>query len=241
MRYPLYDAHAHLGSKVEQEIRKNYSIGTLMNASTPEEYERAKQLASESAYIIPTFGVHPWSADKINVADCIACLKDVEIIGEIGMDSVWCEVPLEKQEEVFKQQLELAERWGKPIILHTKGEEARIAELIQPYTMPILIHWYADEKYLEAYNQKNCYFTIGPDFQTSTVTWQIAKLIPLERLFVETDGISAVEWALDREVECEELPHLLEAGMQWLADLKGITLEKVASQMVKNMRSFRNQ
>lgn len=238
MRYSLYDAHAHLGSEVEQNLRKNYPIGTFMNASTPEEYEKIKQLAREASHIIPTFGIHPWQADQMSVDSCLPYFKVTKVIGEIGMDSVWCKVAREIQEAVFVQQLELAEKWRKPIILHTKGEEKRIAQLIEPYTIPILIHWYADEKYLESYRQKGCYFTIGPDFQTSVAVQQVAKCVPLERLMIETDGISAVEWALGRKVQCEELPCLLETTMQWLADLKGTTLEKVAHQIEQNMIAF---
>ena len=53
-------------------------------------------------------------------------LKQASIIGEIGMDSVWCDVDLEIQKEVFEKQLQLAKEWDKPVILHTKGQEKTI-------------------------------------------------------------------------------------------------------------------
>ena len=36
------------------------------------------------------------------------------------MDSVWCDVDLKIQKEVFEKQLQLAQALNKPVILHTK-------------------------------------------------------------------------------------------------------------------------
>lgn len=41
------------------------------------------------------------------------------------MDSVWCDVDLKIQKEVFEKQLQLAQALNKPVILHTKGQEKR--------------------------------------------------------------------------------------------------------------------
>lgn len=41
------------------------------------------------------------------------------------MDSVWCDVDLKIQKEVFEKQLQFAQALNKPVILHTKGQEKR--------------------------------------------------------------------------------------------------------------------
>lgn len=46
--------------------------------------------------------------------------------------------------------------------------------------------------------------------------------IPVERLFVETDGISAVAWTMgEAEAEWNMLPFALQANMQSLAEATG--------------------
>ena len=53
------------------------------------------------------------------------------MVGEIGMDSVWCQVPLPIQERVFREQLAMACSLKKPVVLHTKGQEKAIASILK--------------------------------------------------------------------------------------------------------------
>lgn len=229
-----YDVHAHLGSIEEQKVRSKYEINTLINATSIEECQKIQSLAQNNTWINLSVGVHPWQANKVTVKELSPYMKNCAVIGEIGMDSVWCDVDLEVQESIFLQQLNLAKALKKPVILHTKGQEARIRELIEAYTIPIMIHWYSEERYLRDYITKDCYFTLGPDFKTSKAVQQIAKEVPLSRLFIETDGLSAVEWALERKVSEKEIPDLITEAMMYLAEIKGTTLKQVAKQLEAN-------
>ncbi len=119
------------------------------------------------------------------------------VIGEIGMDSVWCDVPLSKQEKVFCAQLELASALKKPVVLHTKGQEKKIAGLIRNYENTYLVHWYSGEEGLSEFLELDCYFTVGPDVFYNPSVQRAARLAPENRLLVETDGCSAVKWAYE--------------------------------------------
>ncbi len=119
--YPLIDAHTHLGSDSERSERQKKQILSLVCASTPPEAESL--LKTAKPYLLPTAGLHPWQAASYFVNDMLPYLTACPVIGEIGMDSVWCDVPLDRQEEVFRAQLAIACQMKKPVILHTKGEE----------------------------------------------------------------------------------------------------------------------
>ena len=119
--YPLIDAHTHLGSDSERSERQKKQILSLVCASTPPEAEAL--LKTAKPYLLPTAGLHPWQATSYFVNDMLPYLTACPVIGEIGMDSVWCDVPLDRQEEVFRAQLAIACQMKKPVILHTKGEE----------------------------------------------------------------------------------------------------------------------
>lgn len=154
--YPLIDAHTHLGSDSERSERQKKQILSLVCASTPPEAEAL--LKTAKPYLLPTAGLHPWQAASYFVNDMLPYLTACPVIGEIGMDSVWCDVPLDRQEEVFRAQLAIACQMKKPVILHTKGEEDRIASILPEYPNTYLVHWYSCEEYLDQYLALGCYF-----------------------------------------------------------------------------------
>ena len=91
--------------------------------------------------------------------------KTCDAIGEIGMDSVWCEVPMDIQRRSFERQLQIAADLKKPVILHTKGMEREIAAMVRDFPEPVCVHWYSGGiESFEAFLEMGCYFTLGPDF-----------------------------------------------------------------------------
>ncbi len=60
-----------------------------------------------------------------------------------GMDSVWCDIPLDIQQKRLEEQLQIAADLKKPVLLHTKGQEKRIAELLRGFPYHICVHWYS--------------------------------------------------------------------------------------------------
>ena len=147
----LCDAHAHLGNDTEWEERTGKGILSLICATGPEEagklFSRLEWLKGRA--VVPTAGLHPWYADQYTVQDMEPYIRRCPVVGEIGMDSVWCQVPLPVQEQVFREQLAMACSLKKPVILHTKGQEKAIASILREYPNRYLVHWYSCEEYLE--------------------------------------------------------------------------------------------
>lgn len=234
----LYDGHAHIGTPGERLVRRNAGITTMICAGTPEEGKELDRLAKGAeSWIVPAAGLHPWYADRYRVEDMIPYLERFPVIGEIGLDSVWCDVPMERQRAVFEEQLALASQLGKPVVLHTKGMEREIAERIRKYPNRYLVHWYSSLDDLDLYLSQDCYFTLGPDLSVNPAVRQAAERAPIDRLMVETDGFSAVTWALG-ERSLEELPGILEANMTILAEIRGMTAEEVEEKLEENFRRF---
>ena len=197
-----------MGTKEERGERQKAGIISLLCAVSPEE---AKELIIRSqgehfqiqesrqrpGYLIPTCGIHPWYADRYQLRDMEQWMGLCPVIGEIGMDNVWCDVDLKIQEERFRQQLKLARGQNKPAILHTKGQEKQIAEIIRTYPNRYLVHWYSCQEHLEDYLDFDCYFSIGPDVWWNEAVAQVVKKVPRHRLLVETDGLDSVRWAFE--------------------------------------------
>ena len=186
--YPLIDAHTHLGSDSERSERQKKQILSLVCASTPPEAEAL--LKTAKPYLLPTAGPHPWQATSYFVNEMLPYLTACPVIGEIGMDSVWRDVPLDRQEEVFRAQLAIACQMKKPVILHTKGEEDRIASILPEYSNTYLIPIrHSCEEYLD----QHLALGLRPP-SDHTVLWNppCPALSPprsrQNRILIETDG-----------------------------------------------------
>lgn len=249
----IFDSHTHidtgvgLGIGIEGENKKelsefemliaNKQLGVLVNAASIDEYE----VLSRSQGIFVSFGIHPWSAEDFNVDNVRrfeSYYKNANAIGEIGMDSVWCNCDLELQKKLFIEQLDMAEAFNKPIVIHTKGQEKEIVQIIESYSIRKLVHWYSCEEHLEKFIEQDCYFTVGPNYKISSAVKKVIELVPLNRLLVETDGISAVEWAVDRKIKPCDIPSILEEAMEAIAEEKNLERKTVEKKLEENFYRF---
>ena len=197
--YPVVtDAHAHVKTKAEALERIREGIPTMVCGTDPEDARWVMELChmpEAEGILFPVFGLHPWYADQWKVEDMMPYLEKCQVIGEIGMDSLWCNVPLKRQKEVLEKQLQIAAEWKKPVVLHTKDQEREILELIRKYPNTYLVHWYSADHDLDGYLDLDCYFSIGPDVIWNPAVQRVARQVPEKRILLETDGMDAVKWA----------------------------------------------
>lgn len=197
--YPVVtDAHAHVKTKAEALERIREGIPTMVCGTDPEDARWVMELChmpEAEGILFPVFGLHPWYADQWKMEDMMPYLEKCQVIGEIGMDSLWCNVPLKRQKEVLEKQLQIAAEWKKPVVLHTKDQEREILELIRKYPNIYLVHWYSADHDLDGYLDLDCYFSIGPDVIWNPAVQQVARRVPENRILLETDGMDAVKWA----------------------------------------------
>ncbi|MBZ9633652.1 TatD family hydrolase [Clostridium sp. FP1] len=199
------DAHSHLdffNNKIEYAINEinNLKILTIASGMDMESYLKNKEYSKRSQYIKATFGIHPWKAAeyKGELEDLIPYIEESKIIGEIGLDFFWAEDngTYEAQRRIFNFILEESIKRDKVICIHTKGAEEEIYNILKHYSYSkVIIHWYSgDIKTLDKFIELGCYFTISVDIDYSKLTEEILARIPIDRLLVETDGPTALEW-----------------------------------------------
>lgn len=238
----LIDAHTHIGFEdletgYPEYIREN-KILSLACGTYPDSAELLERLAKSNPYILPVYGLHPWCSAQYRVSEMEAWIKSATILGEIGMDSVWCDVPLEIQQEAFVEQLKLAEKLKLPIVLHTKGQELTIKNILIDYTTPKMVHWYSESQWLEDYIDLDCYFTVGPDFDSNHAVQELVKKVNLNRLLVETDGLSAIEWLTGKKTKLSEIEQVLKKTVTYIAEVKSVSIEYVEQAIEQNLKSF---
>lgn len=229
----LIDMHSHSDGDVTLiEEQQRAHIATILNATTRAEFHFNEQYAGSQQVL--SYGVHPWETQRQPMDEQL--LSQVAIIGEIGLDTVWTDVPLSVQRPVFLQQLHLANDLQRPVILHTKGCESEILNDINELPdLTVLVHWYSSAKLQAAYIARpNSYFSIGPDVLTDEVVQTFAQKVPLSQLFIESDGLESFQWVLKRDVHINEYAGLLQQVYQKVADLRAMSVTQLEAQIEKN-------
>lgn len=234
----LFDAHVHIEDRELVKLQKLKKIGCIANAASFDEYMFLKNLKKDNPNLYISAGIHPWDVEKQDISKMQRVLEETSIIGEIGLDNVWCEVDEQLQMEVFEKQLKLACKCQKPVILHIKGKEKQAYEMISKYKNQYLVHWYSCHDYLEDFIQLGCWFTIGPSLPYDSSVYETAKKVPLDRILIETDGLSACSWCEDREVLLDEYPSILERSMKQIAEIRKMSVDDLEQIMEKNLYTF---
>lgn len=236
----LVNAHDHLSHYKEHtaealQMIEDLQIITLANGMTREEYPFIQTLADECPYVKKGFGIHPWSVtEELSLEGLEPYLADADFYGEIGLDYYWDKrtALYGKQREVLRFFLDQAERYQKLVNLHTKGAEKDVLASLSAHDLPaIIIHWYSGPLDLvEDYLDLGAYFTISVDSDQSSLTTELIRRLPLDRLLTETDGPDSAEWLGKGFGWPDQLFTILEN----IAQVKQLTPRQVEEQVYAN-------
>lgn len=231
------DAHFHLNDRMKSILQKK-DVAGMISCSTPLEAKEAQKFLSTHPSLTMSCGIHPWHVEESSWEEMLPYLQNASIIGEIGMDNVWCHTDENLQEDYFVKQLKYAMQYHKPVVLHTKGKEKRILELIRQYPNIYLVHWYSCMQFIEEYRDLGCYFSIGPFPSLDNSVKKVVEKIPLHHLLIETDGIGAIEWALQRSIKDDAYFHALYQIASEIGEIKEKTPQEILYITNQNLQRF---
>jgi len=172
----LYDAHIHLSDlEYEDDITrilnsmKKIHIKACCVSMDYTSSKKTLELGKKSEYVLPFIGIHPEKAQD-GVESTFKLIDEnnetISGIGEIGLDSTYTNSDEEfrKQEEVFKTQLSYAEKFGKPVSIHSRKTLDQILEILPSYKVPsVLLQWYdGNKKQQQKAKGLDCYVSFGP-------------------------------------------------------------------------------
>ena len=148
-----------------------------------------------------SIGIHPWKVGSEELRNSgieelsdleSRCLGDLNVkaIGECGLDRA-CDIDFEIQKEVFKTQIELSEQIAKPLIIHAVRSYPDIISVRKETKakQTWIIHGFqGNEQSAEQLLKHGIYLSLGDVlFKNETKARRLLQIIPLERLFFETD------------------------------------------------------
>jgi TatD DNase family protein len=245
----LLDAHTHLdmyqGTYLDMAIEeiRQLRILSISSSMDPGSYRKNREIASRCPLIIPAFGVHPWNAhhyaDKLNQMEQMA--EESLFLGEVGLDAYFVRdrEKLNAQKLVFEYFLKEAARLDKLIIVHTKGAEEEVLEMLRRHKVRrAFIHWYSGP--IDAYMglvAEGYKFTIGFMVSHSDFIRVIARRIPREQMLLETDNPGGFEWKHGRP----GMPHIIKEVAREVARLTNQShheIEEMAFENFMNTLTF---
>lgn len=203
----LFDTHAHPTderfdedrAEVLARMRQAGMLCMCVGADMPSSAQSVA-LANENENIYAAVGVHPHDAKNFTEADIpqltqwLTQEKKVKALGEIGLDYFYDLSPRDVQKAVFERQLELAHTLQKPVILHIRDAHGDTIDILRAHRDRLphcVIHccsasWESAKIYLSL----GCMISFaGPvTFKKSLHLQEVAKIVPLDRLMIETDS-----------------------------------------------------
>ena len=127
----MIDTHAHIikeyFNNIEELVEelKQKNVIYVINCSTS--INDAKEIIELSNktnnFLLPAIGIHPEIVNdfnKINELEELIKNNKIVAIGEIGLDYYWNKENKEEQKKCLKKQLDLAEKYNLPILVHTR-------------------------------------------------------------------------------------------------------------------------
>ncbi|MEO9365291.1 MAG: TatD family hydrolase [Nitrososphaera sp.] len=176
--------------------------------------ERNLELAGKySDVIIPFVGLHPWcinldrkeersdgKADHNLLEDnldkiCVfieSNISRIKGIGEIGLDRAIVKDgdEFKAQIKVFERMLSIAERYGKPVSIHSRRAVDDVIDTLSSYRIKgVLLHWFSgSKKQLAIANSKGYYVSYGPVLVYSKEKQVLLSNTARDLVLIETDG-----------------------------------------------------
>jgi len=246
----LFDTHVHLNAEQFSEdllevIQRAEAEGVermvVVGFDRPT-ITRAMELIEEYEFIYASIGWHPVDAIDMIDEDLIwieelAKHPKVVALGEMGLDYYWDKSPKDIQQEVFRKQIRLAKKINLPIVIHNRDATSDIVTILKEENAAEvggIMHCFSGSvEIAKECVEMNFYISLGGPvtFKNAKKPKEVAELIPLEKLLIETD---CPYLAPHPHRGKRNEPGYVKLVAQEIAQLKGITFEEVAQATTEN-------
>lgn len=249
----LIDSHCHLTypeliEQIDAVMDRAAVAGVtefITIATDLADADRAFQLAARFPTIHVACGIHPHQAAAQSAWDAtlleIAARPDVRAIGEMGLDYHYDYSDRPSQHPVFRRQLEIACEVAKPVVIHCREAHDDVLAVLAdfPALVGVVFHCFTGTlpQAREILDRGYWLSLTGVvTFKRSDELREVARLLPAERIMVETDSpyLSPEPVRSARPNEPAFLAHTAAC----IAKARGIGTEELALLATANTRRF---
>lgn len=252
----IIDTHVHIEEIEDLELvlnrAKEANVASLIavgsDCSSNKEILRLSREVN-LLKIYPALGIHP---GNINLDEFETTLKSIEeniskvtAIGEIGLDYWYKSVKKnqaerEKQHKIFNLQLELAKKYSKPVIIHSRGAWEECYKIVKDKEIErAVFHWYSGpidilNKIIEA----GYLISATPALEYSPPHRAAIEQSPIENILVETDSPVRYKTGTDETYASE--PKDVIKTLRALSAIKSIEFDGLVDITTQNAKQLFN-
>lgn len=248
------DTHCHLNSEqlinqideIMNECQKQ-NVGLIIVPSyTYETAIKALEIAEKYEHVYALIGYHPteikdyaekeyrWLEEHMNHPKVIG-------VGEIGLDYHWDTTTKEEQRESFIKQIEIAKKYHKPIIIHSRDamfDTLSILKETNAEQVGGIMHSYAGSAEMAAdFINLNFYISLGGPvtFLNAKTPKEVAEKVDIKYLLTETDSPYLAPHPFRGTVN---KPMNVCLVARKIAEIKQISVEELNKQILQNVNKL---
>lgn len=200
----MIDSHCHIHDTEffldnrEEAYRQSREAGvTMICVGTNLKSSReAIEFAHSHEGCFPVVGIHPHDAEDSDPADIRALIEehrdDIVGIGEIGLDYHYDNSPRDRQKQVLREQLALAQEFDLPVSFHVRDAYDDFWPIFDEFPgVRGVLHSFTDtQENLEAGIRRGLFIGINgiSTFTKDPKQQELYAAAPLERIVLETDA-----------------------------------------------------
>jgi TatD DNase family protein len=206
----MFDTHCHLNldifkGQLTAVINDGRDKGVnyfLVPGINFESSKTALQIAIDYKNVFASAGIHPTEdlkeVDTKKILDKIFSLadnsEDIVAIGEVGIDLYRFKAPLRIQKLYFEEQIKIAIKTKKAIIIHNRIAGKEIIKSLEKFRLEglkgtVVFHCCEpDWELLEFAVSNNIFIGVNGDVTYDTVKQKFVKEVPINLLLLETDS-----------------------------------------------------
>lgn len=241
------DTHCHIFKEYYEnidEIIKNAQDSKIKkminNGSDLLSNKEVLEISKKYSNVYASLGFHPESLNdfkKEYLSVIEENIEDIVAIGEIGLDYHYDDYPRDLQKRLFELQLQLADKYDKPVIVHSREATEDTINILKKYpNVKGAIHCFSGSKETAQIFIKMGYklgFGGVTTFKNAKII-EVIKAIPDEFILLETDSPYLAPTPL-RGTKNE--PNIILIA-QFIAENKGISLETLSEITEKNIKEL---
>lgn len=251
----LIDTHSHLTfdgliQDIDGVVARSKAAGVtswLTVGTDPQQNRKAIELADKFENMYAAVGIHPHDAKDLT-ADTLTELKElaqsekVVAIGETGLDFHYNFSKHPDQKRAFAAQLTIAKELNLPVIIHCREAFDETMEILDRHghgLKAVVFHCFsgsAEQAKIVLDYGFYISFTGVVTFKNAELTRRAAKIVPADRLMLETDCPYMSPEPMRKQKINE--PALMIHTAKYLAELKGMDLADFANAVTAASKTF---
>lgn len=245
----IFDSHAHYDDDrfngiLDELLPKIHTMGVekIINCGCDNETNnKCLSIAERFPFVYSAVGIHPCNIDSGTTVDDIREFtkhKKCVAIGEIGLDYYWEPDKKETQKQIFIEQILLAKELDLPVIVHDRDAHGDVLKILKEYKPRGVVHSFSGSvEMAEEILKIGMYLGIGGviTFNNARKLPDVVKMLPLDRLLVETDAPYLTPAPHRGKTNHSEMIYLT---AQKIAEIKNKTLEEILEISYNNAKNL---